>query len=158
MKISSALNRGLMFAAMLSVPTLGGWMALRHQTAVKHAVAPPTAPQVAKDDAAEAQRKKDATSQWLAESRRKLQETNRTLEELRQRRQDLQAQLARQKSKSGVRPISITAENSIEFSPVDRERSTWTGHTDPDRVWHDQREKARQTLIQFNLSPSASQR
>lgn len=157
MKMSSALNRSLMLTATLSILAFGAWMALRHNGAVKQTEAPKVAPQVSEAEA-EAQRKKEAVARWLAESRQKLEQTKQVLEKLKQQRQDLQTQLSKEKLKRGVRSIGTTPENSIEFLPVDKERSTWTGHTDPDRVWHDQREKARQTLIQFNLPASASQR
>lgn len=158
MKTSSALNRGLMLAVTLSALGLAGWMALRHHSEETPVRAALVAPQEPKENALEAQKKKEATAQWLAEAKKKLQQTEHSLEKLRRQRQELQSQLSKEKLRSGARPVGITPENSIEFSPVDRERSTWTGHTDPDRVWHDQRERARQTLRRFDLPPSASQR
>lgn len=41
-------------------------------------------------------------------------------------------------------------DQSIEFAKKPM-RSTWTGHTDPDSVWHDQRIRANQTLIEHGL-------
>lgn len=156
--MSSASNRGLMLTATLSILAFSGWVALHHKGEAPQTGVPKVIPTVAKEDEAEAQRKKEVVAQWLAEAKQRLEQTKQGLEKLKQQRQDLQTQLSKEKLKSGVRPLSLTSENSIEFSPVDKERSTWTGHTDPDRVWHDQREKARQTLIQFNLPPSASPR
>lgn len=154
MKISSALTRGLMITATLSGFAMVVWLALRHAQDVTQTKAPQTSPQ--KGNEAEAQEKKEAVAQWLAESRQKLKETTQALDKLKQQRKSLEAELS--KAKNGVRPVAITPENSIEFSPVERARTTWNGHTDPDRVWHEQRQRAHDTLVRFDVPGSSSSR
>lgn len=41
--------------------------------------------------------------------------------------------------------------DSVEFAPKPM-RTTWNGQTDPDRVWHEQRARASELLLQLDAS------
>ena len=41
--------------------------------------------------------------------------------------------------------------NSVEFAPMSAMRTSWNGQTDPDSVWHHQRQEANRTLIKHGL-------
>lgn len=41
--------------------------------------------------------------------------------------------------------------SSVEFAPAEVMRTSWNGQTDPDGVWHDQRQQANSTLMQHGL-------
>ena len=99
-----------------------------------------------------------ATAWWVSWHH---QESAKQVEQARAANQKLQAQVAKlqeiQKWQSkvqqqnGLLQKTIKEGSTIEAFAKPRSLNTWNGPTDPDRVWHEQRQKARETLIQFDL-------
>lgn len=50
--------------------------------------------------------------------------------------------------------LVIPSEGSIEFTQqLQRPHDPWKNRTDPDAVWHEQRQRASEMLIRFDLPP-----
>lgn len=92
-----------------------------------------------------------ATAWWVGwknqESAKQAEHDRAAIEKL-QEVQKWQEKLGQQ---SGILQKTIQEAGTIEAFAKPRSLNTWNGPTDPDHVWHEQRQRANQTLIQHGL-------
>jgi hypothetical protein len=125
-----------MVLAAIAVPALSWWVSLRYYHASKQAEGVVSAKQ---DDKAH-------TSEVI----RKLEDLKKKYVDVSQQNEELKKWIAERKQKRDPLLRQSLPLDSLEFAKKPL-RSTWTGHTDPDSVWHDQRARANQTLIEHGL-------
>ena len=166
MKTSSPVSRGLMIFAALALPALSWWGSWRYQAAKEAETARIEAEQKQIEEKQrverwlQQQKMRDVFAEWKKSS----DEISKRLTELEKVRQSVE------KSENKAGPPSLEAikrqlaelkvkqeelrrkqvAGSLEVSPVIK-RTSWNGQTDPDSVWHDQRTRANQTLIEHGL-------
>jgi ABC-type nickel/cobalt efflux system permease component RcnA len=85
---------------------------------------------------------------WKQQESAKQAEHDRAANEKRQEVQKWQEKLGQQ---SGILQKTIQEAGTIEAFAKPRSLNTWNGPTDPDHVWHEQRQRANQTLMRHGL-------
>jgi len=129
---SSKFSRGLIILVMLLVPAVSWWVSLRyqeHQQAEKELAAEwrqqADRLKMIEDKYASAAKENDAFRRWVEEKQQP------------------------GSPRSAKEWLQKMEPDSIEFSAKPM-RTSWNGQTDPDSVWHEQRQRASEMLIRLN--------